>query len=303
MKSGLNRVKAMNEVNGNEFRMNKFLPLLSMGIAFLSSCSTPPAPVPQPLKIAVNDIYCMDTACACVHDVAARTYPQTLEKLKAGYGIDLQLVYFTETYQLEDAIASGEYDGALCKPWYALRHQEEAGADFRRIVDVLDPNNNRWLTGILIVPVGSPIQTLEELNGKHLYIGEADAYEKHHGAKRLLEQKGIKPAKIDTHASCGENVGVLLDEEADAAVVSDYALSADCAVDFAKPEDFRILAQTEKIPLTSLMLDMNKVDEADAERLKAALLSLSGANAPETLLGNGFIEPAVWNPPELEVTP
>jgi len=230
--------------------MNKFLLLLLVGVAFLSSCSRPPAPGPQPLKIAVNDIYCMDTACACVHDVAARTYPQTLEKLNLEHGIKLELVYFTETYQLEDAIASGECDGALCKPWYALRHQQEAGADFRRIVDVLDPNNNQWLAGILIVPVDSPIQTPEELNGKHLYIGEVDAYEKHHAVKRLLEQKGIKPAKIDTNASCGENVGVLLDGEADAAVVSDYALSADCAVDFAAPEDFRILAHTEQIPLT-----------------------------------------------------
>ncbi len=274
--------------------------IIATGLALLCGCASNK---PLELRLAVNDIYCMDTACSCVHDVAARTYPQALKKLKSEYGLDLQLVYFTETYQLEDAIASGEYDGALCKPWYALRHEKEAGADFRRIVDVLDPNNNRWLTGTLIVPVNSPIQTLEELNGKHLYIGQADAYEKHHAAKRLLEQKGIKPAKIDTHASCGENIGVLLDGEADAAVVSDYALSADCAADFAKPEDFRILAQTEKIPLTSLMLDMNKVAEADARRLTAALLALSGSNAPETLLGNGFVEPSPWNPPELEKTP
>ena len=274
--------------------------VITAGLTLLFGCASNK---PLELRLAVNDIYCMDTACSCVHDVAARTYPQALKKLKSEYGLDLQLVYFTETYQLEDAIASGEYDGALCKPWYAFRHEKEAGADFRRIVDVLDPNNNRWLTGTLIVPVDSPIQTLEELNGKHLYIGQADAYEKHHAAKRLLEQKGIKPAKIDTHASCGENIGVLLDGEADAAVVSDYALSADCAADFAKPEDFRILAQTEKIPLTSLMLDMNKVAEADARRLTAALLALSGSNAPETLLGNGFVEPSPWNPPELEKTP
>jgi len=280
--------------------MNKLLLVLSAGIAFLTSCSPPPVPSSPPLKIAVNDIYCMDTACSCVHDVAARTYPATLEKLKADYGIDLQLVYFSETYQLEDAIASGEYDGALCKPWYALRHEKEAGADFRRIVDVLDPNNNRWLTGIVVVPVDSPIQTLDELTGKHLYLGQADAYEKHHAAKRLLEQKGVRPGKIDTNASCGENVGVLLDEEADAAVLSDYALSADCAVDFARPEDFRILATTERIPLTSLLLDMNKVEATQADRLQQALLALSGKDAPETLLGNGFVEPTPWNPPELE---
>jgi len=274
--------------------------IIIVGLTLLCGCASNK---PLELKLAVNDIYCMDTACSCVHDIAARTYPQTLEKLKSEYGIDLQLVYFSETYQLEDAIASGEYDGALCKPWYALRHQKEAGANFRRIVDVLDPNNNRWLTGIFVVPVDSPIQTLEELEGKHLYIGQSDAYEKHHAAKRLLEQKDIQLEKIDSNASCGENVGVLLDGKADAAVVSDYALSADCAVDFARPEDFRILAHTEQIPLTSLMLDMNKVEEADVQRLKKALLALSGKRAPETLLGSGFVEPSPWNPPELEDTP
>jgi ABC-type phosphate/phosphonate transport system substrate-binding protein len=277
--------------------------LIAGGLALLCGCASTPPAAPLALRLAVNDIYCMDTACACVHDVAARTYPATLEKLTADYGIDLQLVYFPETYQLEDAIASGEYDGALCKPWYALRHQKEAGASFRRIVDVLDPNNNRWLTGSVIVPVDSPIQSLEGLTGKHVYLGQPDAYEKHQAALRLFGQRGIKPAKIDTKASCGENIGVLLDEEADAAVISDYSLSADCAVDFANPEDFRILEHTERIPLTSLMLDMNKVSAANADRIQKALLALSGKDAPETLLGSGFVEPSPWNPPELEPQP
>jgi ABC-type phosphate/phosphonate transport system substrate-binding protein len=170
-------------------------------------------------------------------------------------------------------------------------------------VDVLDPNNNRWLTGIVIVPSNSPIQSLEDLNGKHIYIGQPDSYEKHYAAKRLLAQKGINPGKIDMKASCIENLGILLDGLADAAVVSDYALSADCAVDFAKPGDFRIIAATEQIPLTSLMLDMNKVDEKNAERLKQALLLLSGEDAPASLLGEGFVESSPWNPPELNNQP
>lgn len=274
-------------------------------LAVLCGCVQPPGPAPIPfeLKIAVNDIYCMDTACACVHEVAARTYPQTLEKLRADHRIVLHLVYFPETYQLEDAIASGEYDGALCKPWYALRHQQEAGANFRRIADVLDPSNNRWLTGSVIVPADSPIQTLEELDGKHIYLGQPDAYEKHQAALRLFRERGIHPAKIDTTASCSENIGVLLDGLADAAVISDYSLSADCASDFARPEDFRILEHTERIPLTSLILDMNKVTPAQADRLQKALLAISGKGAPATLLGNGFVEPAPWNPPELENQP
>lgn len=274
-----------------------------LAVALLFGCRSQQPEERLMLRIAVNDIYCTDTACACVHDVAARTYPETLGRLAKEYGIDLQLDYFMDTYQLEDAIRSGEYDGALCKPWYAMRLQKETGAKYRCIVDVLDPNNNRWLTGIVIVPTNSPIMSLQDLNGKHVYLGESDAYEKNHAALRLFKREGVVPAKIETNASCGENIGVLQDGKADAAVISDYALSADCAVDFADPEEFRILAHTEMIPLTSLLLDINKVTPANAAKLKKALLDISGTSAPDTLLGNGFVDPCPWNPPELEKQP
>ncbi|MBN2162696.1 MAG: PhnD/SsuA/transferrin family substrate-binding protein [Pontiellaceae bacterium] len=280
----------------------RLIPLLLLSALFIG-CTTPEPEPRLQLRIAVNDIYCTDTACACVHDIAARTYPETLDRLSKMFGIELQLDYFMDTYQLEDALRSGKYDGALCKPWYAMRLNKETDADFERLVDVLDPNNNRWLTGIVIVPTNSPISSMKELNGKHIYIGETDAYEKHYAALRLFERENIQPAKIDTNASCGENIGELQDGNADAAVISDYALSADCAVDFAAPHEFRILGSTEMIPLTSLLLNMDRVRQDDALRLREALLALSGEGAPDTLLGNGFVEIWPWNPPELEDQP
>lgn len=284
--------------------MRKLIPrLMSMlMLSVIAGCSTAPEPKPFALKLAVNDIYCTDTACFCVHDVAARGYAETLDRLKRN-GIELQLDYYPEPYQLEEAIRSGTYDGVLSKPWIALRLQQQNGADYRRIADLLDPNNNPWLTGMLIVKADSPIQSADDLNGKRIFLGEPDAYEKHQAAYVLLKRLKITPSEISTRASCSENIGALLDEEADAAWVSDYALSADCAVDFANPEDFRILARTDPIPLTSLMLDRNKVSEAQAERIQQALLDLSGAAAPESLLSHGFIAPAPWAPPELEDQP
>lgn len=275
------------------------LSLTAAGVLLLSGCSTKQAEF-EVLNIAVNDIYCTKTACFCVHDVAARSYAPSVEKLKTESGIQLELTYFVEPYQLEEAIRSGQYDGVLSKPWLAMRLQKQSGADFERVVDILDPNNNGLLSGVIIVPVESPIQTPEELTGKKVVIGEAESYEKHQAALRLLEELNIKPAHIDTRASCGENIGELLDGNADAAVISDYALSADCAVDFAHPEDFRTLAFTEKIPLTSLMLDRNKVSNPQIQQLKQSLLFISGNQADESLLSKGFVEPVAWNPPELE---
>lgn len=277
--------------------------IMATALVLIGGCATAPVPAPVTLRIAVNDIYCTETACTCVHDVAARDYSETLAKLHEESGIELKFDYFMEPYRLEDAILSGGYHGVLSKPWTALRLQQQSGASFERIVDILDPNENLGLTGIVIVRVDSPCQTLKDLNGKHIYIGQPDAYEKHQAAKRLFNEQGIQPSKIDMNASCSENIGVLLDQVADAAVVSDYALAADCAVDFANPADFRVLAHTQPIPLTSLMLDMTRVDEATADHVQQALLALSGKHASESLLSNGFIEPVPWNPPELENLP
>lgn len=276
--------------------------LAAAGILLLSGCSTRRS-TPSVLNIAVNDIYCTETACFCVHDVAARSYFQTLENLKSDFDLDVELTYFIEPYQLEEAILSGQYDGILSKPWIALRLQNQCGADFERVVDLLDPNNNGWLSGIVIVPVDSTIQTIDELSGKRIVIGEAESYEKHQAALRLFNRLNIKPASIDTRASCGENIGELLDGNVDAAVISDYALSADCAVDFANPEDFRILTHTEMIPLTSLMIDRNKVSEKQIAQIRHQLLAVSGNHADDSLLSKGFTEPLSWNPPELEEQP
>lgn len=276
--------------------------LLLTATALLSGCFLfPEKPIPSiTLRVAVNDIYCTDTACECVHDVAARTYTETQEKLASEHDITLQIDYFIDSYQLEDAIHSGEYDAVICKPWSALRLNKEAGTDFQRIADVLDPNNNFWLTGMVIVPEDSPIQSLDELSGKHIVLGETDAYEKSYAAFNLFANHAIAPGKIDMHASCGENIGELLDGNADAAVVSDYALSADCAADFADPDDFRVLAHTDMIPLTSVMLDMNKFDDAAERRIKKAFLSINGTNAPASMISEGFSDPWPWHPRELD---
>ena len=82
----------------------------------------------------------------------------------------------------------------------------------------------------------------------------------------------------------------------DAAVISSYAFTASCAVDFAKAEDFRVIAKTPEMPLTSLLVDLNKVSAADAARLQAALVAVSGDKVPADLVGKGFVLPAAWRP-------
>lgn len=267
--------------------------------AFAPSAKPSTADKPLVLTIGLNDIYCGKTACSCIAEIATRSYDGTVTALEKQ-GIKLQITYFMEVMDLEKEIRAKKFDGVLCKPWTALRFGPETGRKFVRVADVADPENHPSMKGIVVVPVASPIRKLADLQGKRLVFGQPDSYEKYHAPLLMLAKDKIKPASALYLSSCGENLDALMGGKVDAAVISDYALTASCAVDFAKPEDFRTIATTEKMPLTSLMVDTNKVSAADAARLQQALLAISGDKVPADLTGKGFVAPVSWKPAAVE---
>lgn len=272
-----------------------------LGLAAEETALAPPATAskesePLVLKIGVNDIYCRKTACDCIAEIATRSYDGVLAELARQHRIKLEFTYFMEVMDLEAAIRAKRFDGVLCKPWTALRLAKQAGADFKRVADILDPDNQVNMTGIVLVPADSPIKSLADLQGKRVAFGQPDSYEKYHAPLLQLAAKGIKPGTGEYFSSCGENLDALMSGKVDAAVVSSYALTASCAVDFAKPEDFRTIAATAEMPLTSLLVDLHKVPAAAATRLQRALLAISGAKVPADLVGKGFVAPASWRP-------
>jgi hypothetical protein len=112
----------------------------------------------------------------------------------------------------------------------------------------------------------------------------------------MLNNEGIRPASIVQKSGCIEGINMLLDNEAEVAVISDYALVASCAVDVAEEDAFRTIWKTSEIPLCSVILDLNKVSEADASRLQNALLQLSGEKMPGSFSSKGFVKPVSWIP-------
>ena len=248
------------------------------------------------IHLAVNETYCKNTACKCVHYIAEREYYELQDVLKEDYNIDLELTYFSEPYHLDSALIKGKFDGVICKPWLAFKHVQEHGFNYKRIADILDVFDNQWLTGVFIAKKGASVKSLNDINGKVLASGRSDAYEKYHTSMNLLKKKGIEPLLIVEKASCLECINLLLDDKADVAVVSDYALFASCAVDVASEDNFKVIGKTEKSPICSVILDMAKVNESDALRLQKALLDLSGDNSLKSLHCKGFVKPAKWVP-------
>jgi ABC-type phosphate/phosphonate transport system substrate-binding protein len=251
---------------------------------------------PLTIKLVVNDTYCKLTACQCIQNLASREYDKVLVKLKEAHNIDLQLVYCMEEENLVDSLRSGRFDGAICKPWFAFDLMLGSKMKFKRIADINDPYDNTGLTGLIIVKKDSPIQDVKEINGKILAIGQVNSYEKYHLPMSFLEKEGIKPSNLISKGSCTECINLLLDAKADAAVISDYALTASCAVDFASKDEFRTIYVTDTIPLCSVILDINRISEDDAARIQNALLEVSDDRTPENFSSKGFAKPVAWQP-------
>ncbi len=271
---------------------------LAGGVAGAAEEAPPSAPAPAKplvLKVGIHDIYCAKTACECIADIAARSYDGVVAAL-VTQGIRLEPVYLPEESDLAKGLRQGRFDAVICKPWLVTHHAPKAGAEFERVADLADPEGSATLTGVFLVPKGSAIRDLAGLAGKRVAFGQPDAYEKYHAPLRLLAEKGIRPAGAVYLSSCGENLDQLMSGEVDAAVISDYALTATCAVDFAKPEDFRTIGVTPACPLTSVLVDRRKVTEADRARLRAALLALAGNKVPADLCGPGFVAAVPWRP-------
>ncbi|MEN9974352.1 MAG: hypothetical protein RLZZ282_358 [Verrucomicrobiota bacterium] len=263
----------------------------------LTPVAAPAAEESQPLtlKIGVNDIYCAKTACECISEIASRSYSGVLAELQKHH-ITLEFTYFMEVMDLEKAIQAKDFDGVLCKPWVGVRFNAQAARNFKRVADILDPKNLATMTGQFVTAKDSPIKTLADIQGKRIAFGQEDSYEKYHAPLLILAGKGIQPSASRYFSSCGENLDALMSGTVDAAVISSYALTASCAVDFAKPENFKTLAVTAPVPLTSVLLDLNKVPVATAARVQRALLAISGDSTPKDLIGRGFVAPASWRP-------
>jgi len=260
------------------------------------------APAAEKLVIGVSEPVCKKTACSCVGDNAKRAYDGLIAHVQAVTGLELEFRYFEEELLLQREIRAGRLDGMICKTWLGLTTERSAGRTFTRLADITMPGKEpAELLGLFIVPKESPLKTFADLRGRRVIFGMTNAYEKSYLADATFRAAGLAlPEPRQRVFSCQDAALALLEKRADAAVVSSYALNFGCICVVAKPEDFRVIAETKRIPFVTFMVE-NKVAPAVRARLQAALLELHGDQVPKDLFSNGVIPPIPWEPEELKL--
>ena len=256
-----------------------------------------PAKTAVTLKVGVIDPICKKSACSCVSDAAKREYAGMNAKLAKDAGITLQMEYFEDPQLLDRALQEGRLDGMIGKYTTCGRFARGAKRDFVRLADITKPDGGSTLRGIFITYKDSAVKKLEDVATATLGVGYKADTEKYFLPLDMLKKHGIAaPAeKQKEFFDCKSAALALMENRADVAVISDYALEFGCIVVVGDPKDFTVIAQTDSsLPFTTFMVDAKRVPEDVRGKLTAALLAVTGGNVPEDLFSKGWVKPVEW---------
>ena len=252
-------------------------------------------PTPVTLKIGVCDPICRKSACSCVEKEAIRAYEGMNAKLAKENGITLEMAYFEEPMLLEKALAEGQLDGVIGKYTECGRFVREAKREFIRLADITKPTGGADLRGVFITFKNSPIKTLADIHGRTIGFGPTVATEKFLLPKETLAKRGLVPAATPEFFDCKSAALALMENKADVAVISDYALQFGCIVVVGDPKDFHVIAETDRaVPFTTFMVDAKRVPENVRGRVAVALLEITGDSVPKDLFSKGWVKPVAW---------
>lgn len=275
------------------------LGVVGCGKASKPASSVPPAAkaAPVTLKIGVIDPICKKSACSCVSDAAKRAYEGMNAKVAKETGITLEMEYFEDPQLLDKALQEGKLDGMIGKYTTCGRFARGAQREFERLADITKPTGEADLRGVFITYKDSPVKKLEDISTATLGVGCKVDTEKYELPLRMLKQRGIAVSadKQQEFFDCKSAALALMENRADVAVISDYALEYGCIVVVGDPKDFNVIGKTEgSLPFTTFMVDVKTVPAEVRARLTAELLSITGNNVPEDLFTKGWVKPVAW---------
>jgi ABC-type phosphate/phosphonate transport system substrate-binding protein len=250
------------------------------------------------VRVGINEPFCERTACVCAGADAPRAYGWMADVARDA-GVDAELTYVTFEDDFAPALAAGEIDGVLAKSWTVLSAFRVARIDWERLCDVTLPDGTPDLTGVFITAADGPIRSMDDLTGHRLATGRPESYETFHAVDRLLRSLDVVPALRREYDRCVHAAVSVLEDDTDAAVVSNYCVRFGLDTYVGQPGAFRTLGETAPIPYATLAVS-TAVPRDVRVRLKAALLDAAcgGVAGPSRAGSLGL--PAEWTPAELE---
>ncbi len=234
----------------------------------------------SPLRVVVMDPLSDQLACDCVAGYARRNYARLAEHLQSALSRPVELVY-TETLLSPRVPHPAGVDLILGKTSEVVADAGRAGVAIRLLAALSDPEGEVTQTGLFVVRDGDPARSIEDLQGRRILFGPAASDEKHAAALATLEAFDVAvPKELAISGGCSTAALAVVEGDADAAVVSSYAMPLLEGCGTIDRGALRIIGRTDPVPFIGAFVSA----AADAPLQEAIARALAGVRNDPHLL-------------------
>ncbi len=229
-----------------------------------------PALVPA-LHVSVMDPLAAQLACACVAGYAQRRYDVLADVLERALGLPVRLHYTEDLAAHTGQPAPAIPDIVIGSYTRVLYDAERLGVTAQPLALLSDKDGAVALHGIFVVRHADDAQSIDDLEGYRILFGPQDSGEKHYAPLATLEAHGIPVQESPCISpACSSAALAVIEREADAAVISSYALPLLLGCGSVAPGELRRVGETGALPFITVFATSLRAI-AMGDRLLAAL--------------------------------
>ncbi len=232
-------------------------------------------PQSEPLRIAVTDPLCARLAPAWFRDQAKRSYTLFAQSLEEKLGRPVEILYGNDPTEMLRAYRA-QIDVVIGKTSVVLAAAAEVNEPIRPIARLTDEDGGCDVSGLLIVRMKSPAQTIGDLEDHRILFGPRHDTERYAAALAMLGEHGVAPVPpLVIEPDCAAALTAVVKGDSDVAVIPSYATPLlDGFADVAKGT-LRVLGSTPPEPLIQAFAT-SRLSTTAVGTVVDALLSMSG---------------------------
>ncbi len=250
------------------------------------------------------DPLCRELACDCVAGYADRDYEPLARFLEEQLGRSVRVVYAESL--LSPQVGTGPIHVVIGKYSEVRADMLRRGIRLHSIAALSDRQGRIAQLGLIVVRSDDPAQSVADLAGHRMLLGLPESVEKHGAALSALEAFGIVPKSSPSAVeSCSAAALAVVENEADAAAISHYAMPLLEGCGTVDRGSLRVIGRGDSVPFITVFV----ADQlpGNVQRELAAALARVGREAglleklrskdgfiplPELWADNGADEPA-----------
>lgn len=231
------------------------------------------APPAGPLRIVVMDPLADKLTGDCTRHYAQRKYDELGRFLEKRLGRAVLLAH-SESLANVLRLNPGKVHAMIGKESIVAADALQAGVPVGRIACLTGQDGKTTTSGTFVVRAADPAQGLSDLAGRKILFGPREDVERHGAALAMLAVAGVPvPRPVPTSASDNAAALEVMDQAADAAVISTYSLPRLAACGVVAEGDLRPVGTTAPVPFVTVFVTDHLPPEP-RRRLLDALLAM-----------------------------